>query len=105
MANDWKHRGQEESPRLEESAPTRSPKASAETVLTGARRTGIFQPEITSRSVEAHALETFGSEAKAEHWLSRRNPVFQGKTPRQIIKVDPLMVEAELVRIDHGVYI
>ena len=61
--------------------------------------------EITAQSVEAHALDTFGSAVKAEHWLSRPNPVFQGKTPRQIIKVEPSAVEAALVRIDHGVYI
>lgn len=60
--------------------------------------------EITAQSVEAHALETFGSAAKAEHWLSRPNPLFHGQAPRQIIQADPSTVEAALVRIDHGVY-
>ncbi|MBL8294231.1 MAG: DUF2384 domain-containing protein [Bryobacterales bacterium] len=61
-------------------------------------------PEVTAQSVEAHALETFGSAAKAEHWLNRPNPLFQGQTPRQVIQANPSTVEAALVRIDHGVY-
>ncbi len=52
----------------------------------------------------AHALETLGSPEKAEHWMNRPNPLFHGKTPAQMIKSDPVAVEAELVRIDHGVY-
>jgi len=59
----------------------------------------------TAQLVEAHALDTFGSAKKAEHWLSRPNRVFQGETPRQIIKVDPSAVEAALIRIVHGVYL
>ena len=60
--------------------------------------------EITAKSVEAHAQETFGSAEKAKHWLNRPDSVFRGKTPRQIAKVDPSWVEIALVRIDHGVY-
>jgi uncharacterized protein (DUF2384 family) len=60
---------------------------------------------ITAQSVKAHALDTFGSEEKAERWMSRPNPLFQGKTPIQFIQSDPLWVEAELVRIDYGVYV
>jgi hypothetical protein len=37
--------------------------------------------------------------------MSRPNPLFHGKTPIQIIQSDPLWVEAELVRIDYGVYV
>jgi hypothetical protein len=36
--------------------------------------------------------------------MNRPNPLFQGKTPRQVIEFDLVAVEAELVRIDHGVY-
>jgi uncharacterized protein (DUF2384 family) len=60
---------------------------------------------ITSRSVQAHALDTFGSAEKAEHWMNRPNPLFQGKAPGQVLESDPSSVEAELVRIDYGVYV
>jgi uncharacterized protein (DUF2384 family) len=56
-------------------------------------------------SIAAHALATFGSLEKAHHWMNRPNPLFQGKTPAQAIESDLVEVEAELVRIDHGVYI
>jgi uncharacterized protein (DUF2384 family) len=59
---------------------------------------------ITVQSVKKHALDTFGTLQKAEHWLNRPNPLFSGKTPRQILQADPSLVEAELVRIDYGVY-
>lgn len=60
---------------------------------------------ITSATVKAHAVETFGSRRKADHWLSRRNPLFKGKTPLEIMQEDPSRVEAALTRIDHGVYV
>jgi uncharacterized protein (DUF2384 family) len=59
---------------------------------------------ISRDSIAAHALATFGSLEKARHWMNRPNPLFQGKTPAQVIEVDLVGVEAELVRIDHGVY-
>jgi uncharacterized protein (DUF2384 family) len=60
--------------------------------------------EISRHSVAAHALATFGSPEKAQHWMNRPNPLFRGKTPAQVMESDPVGVEAELVRIDHGVY-
>jgi uncharacterized protein (DUF2384 family) len=60
--------------------------------------------DISRDSVSTHALATFGSPEKAQHWMSRPNPLFQGKTPAQVIEFDVVGVEAELVRIDHGVY-
>ena len=60
--------------------------------------------EISLDSVAAHALATFGSSEKAQHWMNRPNPLFQGETPAQVIEFDLIQVEAELVRIDHGVY-
>jgi uncharacterized protein (DUF2384 family) len=60
--------------------------------------------EISRESVAAHARATFGSSEKAEHWMNRPNPLFHGKTPAQMIEFDLVGVEAELVRIDHGVY-
>ena len=56
-------------------------------------------------SIAAHALATFGSSEKAERWMNRPNPVFQGKTPAEMIEFNPVAVEAELVRIDHGIYL
>jgi uncharacterized protein (DUF2384 family) len=61
--------------------------------------------KISRESVAAHALATFGSPEKAQHWMKRPNPLFHGKTPLQALKSDPVGVEAELVRIDHGVYV
>jgi uncharacterized protein (DUF2384 family) len=42
---------------------------------------------------------------KARQWMNRPNSRFQGKKPAQMIESDLVGVEAELVRIDHGVYI
>jgi uncharacterized protein (DUF2384 family) len=60
---------------------------------------------ISQESIWAHALETFGSSKKAEYWMNRPNPLFDGNAPAQVVKTDLASVEAELVRIDHGVYI
>jgi len=74
-----------------------------------ARRSDAHQrlrlsPSISRGSVTAHALETFGSSEKVDHWMNRPNSLFDGKTPAQRMKTDLVSVEAELVRIDHGVY-
>jgi uncharacterized protein (DUF2384 family) len=68
------------------------------------RRKGAGSGAITRESVAAHMLETFGSSEKARHWLNRPNPLFHGKTPAEVLEIDPVLIEAELVRIDHGVY-
>jgi uncharacterized protein (DUF2384 family) len=60
---------------------------------------------VTPQSVKAHALDTFGSAEKAEHWMTRPNPLFDGKTPIEVMQSDPIGVEAALVRIDYGVYV
>lgn len=59
----------------------------------------------SAATVSRHALTTFGSSEKADHWLSRPNALFGGKTPAQMAAVAPEEVELELVRIDHGVYV
>lgn len=61
--------------------------------------------QVTAQSVKAHARDTFGSKNKAQQWLSRPNPLFEGKSPLQVLKTNPVLIEAELVRIDHGVYV
>ncbi len=64
----------------------------------------ILATTVTAESVEKHALDTFGTIVKAEHWLNRPNPLFGGKSPRQVLQAHPSRVEAALVRIDYGVY-
>jgi uncharacterized protein (DUF2384 family) len=72
----------------------------------GARSQDGALPElVTAETVKAHALEAFGNAGKAEHWIQRPNRLFQGRTPLQMLQTDPRSVEAELVRIEHGVYI
>jgi uncharacterized protein (DUF2384 family) len=65
----------------------------------------FVEPFATADSVRAHALETFGSDEKVEHWLARPNHVFGGVTPMSLIDNKPGLLEIELTRIDHGVYI
>jgi uncharacterized protein (DUF2384 family) len=36
--------------------------------------------------------------------MNRPNPLLDGKTPAQVMETEPAGVEAEFVRIDHGVY-
>ena len=63
------------------------------------------RPSITAETVLIHALDTFGSQEKTDHWLARSNPLFSGKTPRELLESEPASVEAALVRIDYGVYV
>jgi|HubBroStandDraft_6_1064221.scaffolds.fasta_scaffold78778_5 uncharacterized protein (DUF2384 family) len=84
--------------RLERASVASSPKL-------GNHKTGSRpRRRISRESVAAHALDTFGSAEKVRHWMNRPNPLFHGKTPAQVIQFDLVGVEAELVRIDHGVY-
>jgi uncharacterized protein (DUF2384 family) len=71
--------------------------------ITPPRRKKPATAGISPESITAHALETFGSTEKAQHWMNRPNSLFGGKTPSQLLRSDPVEVEAELVRIDHGV--
>jgi len=47
----------------------------------------------------------FGDVEKTDHWLRRPNRLFQGRSPLEMLEVDTAAVEAELVRIEHGVYV
>ena len=54
-----------------------------------------------------HALEAFGSEEKAWHWLERATPLFDGDTPIGILRTDRSryeLVDDELTKIEHGVF-
>jgi putative toxin-antitoxin system antitoxin component (TIGR02293 family) len=52
--------------------------------------------------VLAHAVDTFGSQWKADAWLNRPNRIFNQRSPLQVLTVDPTSVDQELIRIDHG---
>jgi uncharacterized protein (DUF2384 family) len=55
--------------------------------------------------VLSHAVETFGSRVNANAWLNKPNRVFHNQSPLQILTQDPVSVEEELVRIDHGMFV
>src|SRR5690242_11494587 len=65
----------------------------------------VIPPSRSELALRAHALDTFGSAMKMNHWFNRPNQVFQGRTPLEMMASDPRAVEVELTRIDHGVYI
>ncbi len=53
------------------------------------------------------AVDVFGSESKATHWLSRQNPDFDGKSPLDALVAsgfDPNPILDTLGKIEHGVY-
>jgi uncharacterized protein (DUF2384 family) len=56
-------------------------------------------------AVLAHAVDTFGSRIKADAWLTRENRIFENRSPLQVLIQDPVVVEEELVRIDHGMIV
>ncbi len=62
-------------------------------------------PHMEYAKILAHAVDTFGSRINANAWLNRPNRVFHNQTPLQILTEDPVAVEEELVRIDHGMFI
>lgn len=54
--------------------------------------------------VLAHAVDTFGSRTRANAWLNRPSRIFNNQSPIQVLTQDPVSVEEELVRIDHGIF-
>ncbi len=59
-------------------------------------------------SIWARALETFGDEAKARHWMNAPRDIFGGRSPQQLVETnDPAeqrRVLTVLIRIDYGVF-
>ena len=59
-------------------------------------------------SIWARALETFGDEATARHWMHAPRDIFEGRSPWQLIETgDPAeqrRVLTVLIRIDYGVF-
>ena len=62
---------------------------------------------VDAEPIVRHAIEAFGSEEKAWHWLERANPLFDGNTPIEILRTDRSqyeLVDDELTKIEHGVF-
>jgi putative toxin-antitoxin system antitoxin component (TIGR02293 family) len=57
--------------------------------------------------ISAEADRVFANPEKADKWLRHQNPVFQGRTPLQLMKTEVgcNMVETLLHQIDHGIFI
>jgi len=57
------------------------------------------------RQVRAHAVETFGTAARAEIWLQRPTSPLRSRAPAALLGTARGLaaVEALLTRIDHGI--
>jgi uncharacterized protein (DUF2384 family) len=59
-------------------------------------------------AVWSRALETFGDETKARHWMSAPRDIFEGRSPQELVNTgDPAKqrrVLTVLIRIDYGVF-
>jgi putative toxin-antitoxin system antitoxin component (TIGR02293 family) len=71
-----------------------------------------LSPEEADRAVRLariydQALRVFGNPEKALHWLRRRNPRLDGRTPLDMLKteVGGDLVEQMLYQIDEGIYV
>lgn len=62
----------------------------------------------STSSVWSRALETFGGEARARHWMSAPRDIFEGWSPQELIHTDDpaerRRVLTVLIRIDYGVF-
>jgi uncharacterized protein (DUF2384 family) len=62
----------------------------------------------TADLVWSRALQTFGDEAKARHWMSAPRDIFDGRSPQELVDTgDPdeqRRVLTVLIRIDYGVF-
>jgi putative toxin-antitoxin system antitoxin component (TIGR02293 family) len=56
--------------------------------------------------VIAHAVGVFGDEQKATHWLSSPLPLFDNRTPADLLATDEGcdLVERTLTRIEHNIF-
>jgi putative toxin-antitoxin system antitoxin component (TIGR02293 family) len=54
--------------------------------------------------VIAHAVAVFGDEGKATHWLSTPLPLFENRSPQDLLETDEglVLVEQTLTRIEHN---
>lgn len=56
--------------------------------------------------IHAFAIEVLGDADKAQHWLDSRPPVFQGRSPAELLETEQGadLVETVLGRIAYGIY-
>jgi putative toxin-antitoxin system antitoxin component (TIGR02293 family) len=62
---------------------------------------------LLSPKVWTHAVDTFGSEERAEQWMHIPLSELNGRTPEDALASDPQAadeIDAILGRIDYGVY-
>ena len=55
--------------------------------------------------VIAHAVAVFGDEHKASHWLATPLPLFENRSPSELLETDEgiVLVERTLTRIEHNI--
>jgi uncharacterized protein (DUF2384 family) len=62
----------------------------------------------SANAVWSRALETFGDEPKARHWMNTPRDIFEGRSPQELVNTgDPAeqrRVLTVLIRIDYGVF-
>lgn len=62
----------------------------------------------TAELVWSRALETFGDEARARHWMNNPRDIFEDRSPQELVDTgDPAQqrrVLTVLIRIDYGVF-
>ena len=70
-----------------------------------------LSPEESDRTmrlarVMAHAIDVFGDDKRAAHWMNSSNLVMQGETPLNLLDTDAgaQWVDTILGRIDYGIY-
>jgi uncharacterized protein (DUF2384 family) len=61
-----------------------------------------------ANSIWARALETFGDEATARHWMNSARDIFGGRSAQQLVDTgepsEQRRVLTVLIRIDYGVF-
>lgn len=66
----------------------------------------LDHPEASA--IWARALDTFGDEATAKHWMNTPRDIFGGRTAQQLIDTgdaaEQRRVVTALIRIDYGVF-
>ncbi len=61
-----------------------------------------------ANAIWARALDTFGDESTARHWMNTPRDIFGGQSPQQLVDTgdvsDQRRVLTALIRIDYGVF-
>lgn len=75
------------------------------------KKSGHFTPQESDRlfrlaNVLAQAVETLGSDVKAQRWMAEPNTALGGAAPLDLLDTDigARQVEDTLLRIDHGMF-